>query len=247
MCGINGFSWEDQGLIQAMNERLVHRGPDAHGDYVGGGASLGHTRLSIIDLSERGRQPMVNEHGDVRIVVNGEIYNYLDLRKELVAAGHVFRSDSDSEVVLHGYEQWGPGVIERITGMFCFAVLDEKRRRIMLGRDRLGIKPLYYHHAGGKLIFSNEIKGLLCWEGLQRRVDLPGLYQYLGYEYVPAPRTLFDGVKKLRQGHYAIFEMDSGQFSETQYWDVRFAPASPAPRRRWRSFRPCSSWPSSAA
>lgn len=237
MCGINGFSWEDQGLIQAMNKRLVHRGPDAHGDYVGGGASLGHTRLSIIDLSQRGRQPMVNEHGDVRIVVNGEIYNYLDLRKQLIDAGHIFRSDSDSEVVLHGYEQWGPGVIERITGMFCFAVMDAKRRRIMLGRDRLGIKPLYYHHTGGKLIFSNEIKGLLAWDGLERRVDLPGLHQYLGYEYVPAPRTLFAGVNKLRQGHYAIFDMDSGSFTETQYWDVKFAPRFKRPEEAVEELR----------
>ena len=224
MCGISGFSWQDEELVQAMCGRLTHRGPDARGHYVGDGASLGHTRLSIIDLSERGRQPMVNEDGSVYIVVNGEIYNHMELRGELIAKGHVFRSNSDSEAVLHGYEEWGPGVIERLKGMFCFAVLDGPRRRVMLGRDRLGIKPLYYHHDGNKLIFANEIKALLAWPGLARRVDLTALYQYLGYEFTPAPRTLFEGVRKLRQGHYALFDLDSGAFEERQYWDLKFAP-----------------------
>ncbi|MEW5914636.1 MAG: asparagine synthase (glutamine-hydrolyzing) [Thermodesulfobacteriota bacterium] len=234
---MNGFSWEDQGLIQAMNRVLHHRGPDDRGQVVGFGASLGQTRLSIIDLSERGRQPMVNETGDVFVVVNGEIYNHLDLRAELIQAGHVFHSHSDSEVVLHGYEQWGPGVIERIIGMFCFAVLDGPRRRIMLGRDRLGIKPLYYHLSQGRLIFSNEIKAMLAWPGLERRVDLTSLFHYLGYEYVPAPRTLFAGVNKLRQGHYAIFELDSGRFEEKPYWDVRFQPRFSRPEEAVEELR----------
>jgi asparagine synthase (glutamine-hydrolysing) len=220
-----------------MGDRLVHRGPDDRGEVVAWGASLGQTRLSIIDLSSRARQPMVNEDGDVFMVVNGEIYNHLELRAELMAAGHVFYSNSDSEVVLHGYEQWGPQVIERLGGMFCFAVLDGKRRRIMLGRDRLGIKPLYYHHSGSKLIFSNEIKALLAWKGLERRVDLPALHQYLGYEYVPAPRTLFEGVKKLRQGHYAIFDLASGNFSEKQYWDLKFNPRFSRPQEAVEELR----------
>ncbi len=224
MCGINGFSWQDQGLIQAMGDLLTHRGPDDRAEMVGFGASLGQTRLSIIDLSERGRQPMVNETGDVFLVANGEIYNHLDLRAELIEAGHVFYSQSDSEVILHGYEEWGEGVISRLSGMFCFAVLDGKKRRVMLGRDRLGIKPLYYHRQGKQLIFSNEIKAMLAWPGLQRRVDLTGLYHYLGYEYVPAPRTLFDGVKKLLQGHYAVFDLESGEFIERPYWDLKFEP-----------------------
>ena len=237
MCGINGFSWEDSELIQAMGDRLVHRGPDDRGEICAFGASLGQTRLSIIDLSPRARQPMVNETGDTFLVVNGEIYNHLDLRDELIKAGHVFHSNSDSEVVLHGYEQWGEGVIERLSGMFCFAVLDGRERRIMLGRDRLGIKPLYYHHAGDKLVFSNEIKALLAWPGLERRVDVKALYQYLGYEYVPAPRTLFEGVNKLGQGHYAIFDMASGSFTEKQYWDMKFSPRFSRPEEAVEELR----------
>ncbi|MFH1060904.1 MAG: asparagine synthase (glutamine-hydrolyzing) [Pseudomonadota bacterium] len=229
MCGICGYSWQDEGLVQAMCASLRHRGPDAHGHFAGPEATLGHTRLSIIDLSERGRQPMHNEDRTVHIVVNGEIYNHQDLRKQLIAAGHVFHSNSDSEAVLHGYEEWGPAVIERLSGMFCFAVYDENQRRIMLGRDRLGIKPLYYWRNGTKLIFANEIKALLEWPGLERRVDLAALYQYLGWEFTPAPRTLFEGVKKLRQGHYALFDLTSGDWREQRYWDLKFAPAFTRP------------------
>jgi hypothetical protein len=130
MCGICGFSWQDEGLVRAMNDRLVHRGPDQHGLYVGQGASLGHRRLSIIDLSENGRQPMANEDNTVFLVINGEIYNHEDLRKELIAKGHIFHSRSDSEAVLHGYEEWGEKVCEKLSGMFCFAVLDTVKRRI---------------------------------------------------------------------------------------------------------------------
>ncbi len=237
MCGISGFSWQDQGLIEAMNQRLAHRGPDAAGYYLGEKATLGHTRLAIIDLSERGRQPMVNEDGSVRIVVNGEIYNHQDLRKELIAKGHVFTSDSDSEAVLHGYEEWGPAVIERLFGMFCFAVLDERQGRIMLGRDRLGIKPLYYHLSGKNIIFANEIKAMLAWPGLERRVDPQALYSYLGWEFTPAPQTLFEGVKKLRQAHYALFDLNSGAFSEHQYWDLKFAPAFSRPEEAVEELR----------
>lgn len=220
-----------------MCDRLVHRGPDDRGEFVGLGGSLGQTRLSIIDLSPRARQPMVNEDGDIQIVVNGEIYNHLELRRELIEKGHRFCSRSDSEVVLHGYEEWGPEFISRLNGMFCFAVLDGRRRRIMLGRDRLGIKPLYYHHQGKHLIFANEIKALLAWPGLERRVDLEALYQYLGWEFVPAPRTLFDGVRKLGQGNYALFEMETGRFQERPYWELSFQPAYRRPEEAVEDLR----------
>ena len=167
---------------------------------------------------------MVNEDKDVFLVANGEIYNHLDLRAELIQAGHHFYSDSDSEVILHGYEEWGTEVVRRLSGMFCFAVLDGRTRRILLARDRLGIKPLYYFQQGKKLIFSNEIKSMLSWAGLERRVDLTALYHYLGYEYVPAPHTLFDGVRKLRQGHLAVFELETGNFRQEPYWDLKFEP-----------------------
>ncbi len=222
MCGICGYSWEDPELVSKMADRLLHRGPDDRGQVVGGGASLGHTRLSIIDLSANGRQPLANEDGSVQAVINGEIYNQLDLRRDLEAKGHVFSSRSDSETVVHAYEEWGPDCCQRLSGMFCFALHDRRRRRLLLARDRLGIKPLYYHHDGRRLVFANEIKALLAWPGLERRVDLPSLYHYLGYEFVPAPGTLFAGVRKLRQGHYAVFEQESGDFSEERYWDLSF-------------------------
>ncbi|MCB2185620.1 MAG: asparagine synthase (glutamine-hydrolyzing) [Deltaproteobacteria bacterium] len=224
MCGICGISWEDHELIKEMTARLHHRGPDARGDHVGGGGSLGHARLSIIDLSPKGRQPMVNETGDIFLVHNGEIYNHQELRRELIAKGHQFYSQSDSESILHAYEEWGPECCRKIGGMFCFAILDTKKRLMVLGRDRLGIKPLYYHVVGNKLIFANEIKSMLAWPGLERAVDLTALYHYLGYEFVPAPRTLFKGINKLRQGHYAVFDMESGRLSEQKYWDIDFQP-----------------------
>lgn len=237
MCGICGFSWPDQVLAETMCQTLAHRGPDASGVHVGQAATLGHARLSIIDLSERGRQPMHNEDGQVHIVVNGEIYNHQDLRQELIAKGHVFRSNSDSEAVLHGYEEWGPAVIEKLYGMYCFAVLDERQKRIMLGRDRLGIKPLYYHHDGRTLVFANEIKAILDWPQFQRRVDSQALYEYLGWEFTPAPRTLFAGVNKLRQGHYAIFDMQTGQLDERRYWDLKFEPGFSRPEEAVEELR----------
>ena len=207
-----------------MGDTLKHRGPDDRGEYVGQGASLGQMRLSIIDLSENGRQPMVNETGDVFIVVNGEIYNHLDLRAELIGKGHVFHSNSDSEAALHAYEEWGPEFVKRLQGMFAIAIHDARNRKMYLARDRMGIKPLYYHHTGKELIFAGEIKAILQWPGYQRRVNVQALYQYLGWEFVPAPHTLFEGVNKLKQGHYAVFDMQSGEFKETKYWELKFEP-----------------------
>jgi asparagine synthase (glutamine-hydrolysing) len=237
MCGICGFSWEDRDLARDMVSRLSHRGPDASGVHVGGGASLGHARLAIIDLSAAGNQPLANEDGDVLLVANGEIYNHQELRRQLVREGHAFASNSDSEAILHGYEQWGEKVVERLSGMFAFALLDLKRRRILLARDRLGIKPLYYHRQGKRLIFANEIKALLAWPGLERRVDRRGLYRYLGYEFVPAPDTMFEGVKKLPQGHYAIFDLESGYLRERRYWDLEFRPAYRRPEEAVEDLR----------
>jgi asparagine synthase (glutamine-hydrolysing) len=237
MCGISGFSWEDNDLIRSMGNAIRHRGPDDRGEHVGLGASLGQMRLSIIDLSENGRQPMVNETGDVFIVVNGEIYNYLDLRAELIKRGHVFHSNSDSEVVLHGYEEWGPEIIQRLQGMYAFAIHDARNQRIMLGRDRLGIKPLYYHHNGRQLIFSGEIKAILEWPGYSRSVDLDSLYKYLGWEFVPAPKTLFKGINKLKQGHYVLFDMRTGELKETPYWELKFQPRFDSPQEAMEELR----------
>lgn len=237
MCGIAGFTWEDSELISNMTAALAHRGPDSHGERVADGVSLGHSRLAIIDLSPKGNQPMCNEDKTLWVVVNGEIYNHQDLRAELIKAGHVFYSNSDSESVLHAYEQWGEGFISRLTGMFCFALFDSRRKRVILGRDRLGIKPLYYHHDGRALIFANEIKAILQWPRFPRRVNPQALFHYLGYEFTPAPLTLFEGVNKLRQGHYAVFDMETGSLAEKPYWDLAFEPAYQRPEEAVEDLR----------
>ena len=144
MCGICGFNWRDEELIQRMNNQMVHRGPDQDGTYCCDHVSLGHRRLSIIDLSEQGRQPMFNEDGSLCLVFNGEIYNFQELRKILVSKGHIFRSNADSEVIIHAYEEYGIDVLDKLRGMFAFAIYDLKDKAIFLARDRIGIKPLYY-------------------------------------------------------------------------------------------------------
>ncbi|HEU5443908.1 MAG TPA: hypothetical protein VFU61_08785, partial [Steroidobacteraceae bacterium] len=200
MCGICGFNWSDERLIERMKARLVHRGPDDHGSYVAEGVSLGHRRLSIVDLSEAGRQPLSNEDGTVWITFNGEIYNHLELRSRLQARGHVFRSRTDTEAIVHAYEEYGLDFASHLTGMFALAIWDAPRRRLVLARDRLGLKPLYYTLEGGRLRFASEIKALLEDPTLPRALHRQGLLDLLGYEFVPAPATLFEGVRKLLPG-----------------------------------------------
>ena len=218
MCGICGFTWNDEGLIRAMAETLSHRGPDQDGFFCSDHVSLGHRRLSIIDLSENGRQPMFNEDGSVVVVFNGEIYNFAELRSELEHKGHVFSSRSDTEVIIHGYEEWGLGSIDRLRGMFAYALYDLKRKRLLLVRDRIGIKPIYYHYQDGKLRFASEIKAILEDPQVERRVNFQALYDYLGFEFVPAPHTMFDNINKLPAGHYLLLEND--EVSIEQYWDL---------------------------
>lgn len=226
MCGICGMTWNDAALVQRMAERLAHRGPDQEGEYCAEGISLGHRRLSIIDLSEKGRQPICNEDRTVWLVANGEIYNFQELRRELEQQGHRFTSQSDSEVIVHAYEEYGPEAVDRLRGMFAFALYDSTKRRLLLVRDRMGIKPLYYAECrvDGEpaLIFASEIKAMLEYRGLERRVNAQALYDYLGFEFVPAPQTMFAGIRKLPAGHLALFE--HGQLAIRQYWDLSFAP-----------------------
>jgi len=219
MCGICGFTGRDDALLEAMKSAIRHRGPDAEGSWTADGISLGHRRLSIVDLSESGRQPMSNEDGSVWITFNGEIYNQLDLRKELEAKGHVFRSHADTEVIVHGYEQWGDDCVGRLTGMFAFALWDTRRRRLLLARDRLGIKPLYWAHVNGRLSFASEIKALLCDPALPRDVSRQGLFDVMGYEFTPAPTTLFAQVQKLLPAHVLVLEAD-GRLETRRYWSL---------------------------
>ena len=228
MCGICGFNWADEQLIERMKETLVHRGPDADGTYVAPGVSLGHRRLSIVDLSDSGRQPLTNEDGTVWITFNGEIYNHTELRARLQGKGHVFRSRSDTEAIVHAYEEFGLEFVKHLTGMFAFAIWDAPRRRLVLARDRLGIKPLYYCAAGGRIRFASEIKALLADPLVPREVNSQALFDLMGYEFTPAPETLFSGIKKLLPGCILVVEGDGSQ-RLTRYWTLESKAVEPSP------------------
>jgi asparagine synthase (glutamine-hydrolysing) len=224
MCGICGFNWRDEGLVGRMAGCLAHRGPDQSGVYTDEGISLGHRRLSIIDLSEHGRQPMSNEDGTLRLVFNGEIYNFQELRRDLEGRGHRFLSRSDSEVILHAYEEYGVEGVHKLRGMFAFGLWDARRRRLLLVRDRIGIKPLYYYHDGHRLIFASEIKAILEDPAVPRELNPQALYDYMGFEFVPAPETLFRRIYKLPAGHYLLLR--DGQIEVKPYWDLSFRPGA---------------------
>ena len=229
MCGISGFvnrdgrpAELDEALLRKMTSAIAHRGPDGDGHFVQGPVALGHRRLSIIDLSQNGAQPMHNEDGSVTITFNGEIYNYLTLREELVAKGHQFRSRCDTEVLVHGYEEWGEALPERLLGMFAFAIWDAKKQRLFLARDRLGKKPVYYHLGRERFVFGSEIKSLLCDASVPRQLDEGALDLYLGARYVPAPLTMFDGIAKLPPSSCAVYE--NGALRVRRYWKTEFPP-----------------------
>lgn len=231
MCGICGL-WQSTGVVdeatlRLMNDRQAHRGPDDSGLYRNpdGRLGLGFRRLAIIDLSPTGHQPMTNEDGTLRIVFNGEIYNYPNLRKELVLAGHEFRSTSDTEVILHGYEEWGETVLRRLRGMFAFALWDEKSRVLFLARDRLGVKPLHYYWDGKRFAFASEIKSLLALPGIKTDLDHSAIWDYFTYLYVPTPKTAYKFIRKLPPAHYIKLGADfiyDGKLAPRieEYWDV---------------------------
>lgn len=207
MCGINGFSWEDTALVSEMNQVTRNRGPDDHGAYTDGAISLGHSRLSIIDLTENGHQPMCNEDQSVWIVYNGEIYNYQDLRSELVEKGHLFKSDTDTEVIIHAYEEFGLDFVNRFNGMWAFCIYDKNRNSLVLGRDQFGIKPLYYHVDSEGLIFSSMISALLCH-------DIPAvpndhaIMQYLSFNLEDHDSfTFFSTIEKIPTDTLFIYDL----------------------------------------
>lgn len=205
MCGICGIfdrsgSPISQGTLERMTSAMQHRGPDGEGWFVSDEVGLGHRRLSIIDI-EGGAQPIGNEDGTLQIVFNGEIYNYVELCKELVAGGHKFKTRSDTEVIVHAYEEWGKRCVERFNGMFAFALWDSNRRELFLARDHLGIKPLYYIDLGSRTLFASEIKALLQDSDCPRDVDLEALAELFTFRYVPSPKTLFRGILKLPPGY----------------------------------------------
>ena len=228
MCGIaglfdtRGMRDFDRGLVERMNDSQLHRGPDECGFHFEPGVAMAHRRLSIIDLST-GQQPLFNEDGSVCVVFNGEIYNYQTLVPELEALGHVFRTKSDTEVIVHAWEAWGDACVHRFRGIFAFALWDRNRETFFLARDRLGVKPLFYALLGdGTLAFGSELKVLMQLPGLNRQLDPLAVEEYFGLGYVAEPRTIFQGAKKLGSAEMLLIRRGDSTFSPRRYWDVRF-------------------------
>lgn len=237
MCGITGFLTKDsrlnkgeaQDLLSKMCQSIWYRGPDDHGIYVFGfdnnqnvplKVGLGHNRLSIIDLSSAGCQPMSNEDNSIWLTYNGEIYNFLELRESLVKKGHKFRSKTDTEVVIHSWEEWQEECVHKFNGMFAFALWDRNKNTLFVARDRMGQKPLYYTQTKGQLIFASELKAILKHPDIAKEIDLESLRKYLAYEYIPAPRTIFQGIQKLPAGYWLRYRDDKIEINK--YWDLNF-------------------------
>jgi asparagine synthase (glutamine-hydrolysing) len=233
MCGIVGI-WDSRGTrpveraqLVRMNESQHHRGPDETGTHVAPGIGLGHKRLSIIDLAT-GQQPLFNEDHSVVIVFNGEIYNYQELIPELQALGHQFRTRSDTEVIVHAWEAWGEACVDRLRGMFAFAIWDEKKQTLFLARDRLGVKPLFYAMLpDGMFVFGSELKSLLAHGGLRRDIDPRAVEDFFALSYVPEPRTIFSSALKLAPAHTLTLRRGQAMSEPRRYWDVSFAPGAP--------------------
>jgi asparagine synthase (glutamine-hydrolysing) len=226
MCGIAGIlnrdgAPVDEQLLRRMTDAIAHRGPDGEGQYVDGAVGLGNRRLAIIDLSAAGAQPMESGDGEVVVSYNGEIYNFRELRDELEREGHAFTSQTDTEVLVHGYEQWGPGVVERLNGMFAFAVWDRREQRLLLARDRYGIKPLYLARVGDVILFGSEIKSFLVHPAFRVALSAPHLLEYFTFQNVFSNGTLFAGVEMLPAGHWRTIGAREGERTE-QYWDFSF-------------------------
>ena len=234
MCGITGFVGqraEMQQILQEMMDLIAHRGPDGQGQFVEGPAALGQRRLSIIDL-EGGKQPMFNEDENLVVVFNGEIYNFQELSEELKAAGHTFATRSDTEVLLHGYEQWGKELLPRLRGMFAFAIWDRRLQTLFCARDHFGIKPLYYYQAeDGSLLFGSEIKSFLAHPSFKKELNRDQLELYLSYQYSPGENTFFKGVKKLLPAHW--MEWNAGKLTVERYWQPEFTPEDSRTLEEW--------------
>jgi asparagine synthase (glutamine-hydrolysing) len=229
MCGISGIidlraeRPVDERLLRAMNGALAHRGPDGDGFHFEPGVGLGHRRLAIIDL-EGGKQPLYNEDESIVVTFNGEIFNFMDIAEELLACGHVFRTRSDTEVIVHAWEEWNVECLQRFNGMFAFALWDRRRKTLLMARDRLGVKPLYYAElADGRLIFGSELKALLIVPELPRRIDASAVEDYFTFGYVPDPKTIFRDVKKLEPGAYLYVRRGDTGRTPVRYWDVPLA------------------------
>ena len=225
MCGIIGI-WNfakkvDRVEFARQRDLMTHRGPDGAGIYFSENENiaLGHRRLSLIDLSETGTQPMCNEDRTIWLTANGEIYNYKELRKELISLGHVFTSSGDSEIIIHGYEEWGTGILEKLKGMFAFCIFDQRKKLFFLARDRFGIKPCYYYHKNDVFLFASELKSIVSYHGFSKEINASSVCNFLTYRYVPSPDTIWKDANKLPPAHFMIVKEDqSVEISE--YWKL---------------------------
>ncbi|HEY4641153.1 MAG TPA: asparagine synthase (glutamine-hydrolyzing), partial [Thermoanaerobaculia bacterium] len=231
MCGIAGIldaDHADPGAAIAMANRIRHRGPDGSGEWSCAAISLSHRRLSIIDL-EGGRQPLANEDASVHVTYNGEIYNFRELRKTLLDCGHTFTTVSDTEVLVHAWEEWGRDCVEKLRGMFAFAIWDEKKQQLLLARDRAGIKPLYYYRSGSRFAFASELQAFSGWE---RTLDPEALDLYLHFQYIPAPYTIYKEIRKLPPAHTLLISPRS-EPDIRRYWSLRFEPGNGLSESQW--------------
>ncbi|MBR4554381.1 MAG: asparagine synthase (glutamine-hydrolyzing) [Ruminococcus sp.] len=234
MCGIVGFTnhiGSAEKVIRKMMERIVHRGPDSDGCYVDDKIAMGFRRLSIIDLSDKGSQPIFNEDRSVVITFNGEIYNYRELREELISQGHSFYTETDTEVLVHGYEQWGKGMLDRLRGMFGFVIYDKKNDTVFGARDFFGIKPLYYAKMGETLMWGSEIKSFLDHPDFRKELNTDALENYLSFQYSVTDETFFKNVFKLPAAH--CFTYKNGELKVERYWEIKFTPDEGPDLEQW--------------
>ncbi len=228
MCGILGRKNKEKKLNRSifdqMLDTLAHRGPDGRGVYTSqdGNVFIGHRRLSLIDLSEKGSQPMHNENRTIWLTANGEIYNYAELKNILQKKGHLFSSKSDSEVIIHGYEEWGTDVLLKLKGMFAFGLWDENKKQLFIARDRFGIKPLYYYYDNNEIIFSSEIKGIIEDKKIKREIDFSSFSDYFVYRYIPSPKTIWKNIYKVPPAHFIVFNQSNEKFVQ-KYWNLEIA------------------------
>ncbi len=223
MCGFCGFSGgllESEIALENMMNKIIHRGPDNHGKYITDKIAMGFRRLSIIDLGESGSQPMFNETGEIVITFNGEIYNYKELREELIEKGHIFKSNSDTECIIHGYEEYGKELLTKLRGMFAFVIWDSKSETLFGARDYFGIKPFYYSQVDGGLVYGSEIKSLLEHPSIKKEVNTEALESYLTFQYSVLPETFFKGIFKLMPSH--CFTWKDGKMEIERYWEPKF-------------------------
>ncbi|PIN80023.1 asparagine synthase (glutamine-hydrolyzing) [Candidatus Woesearchaeota archaeon CG10_big_fil_rev_8_21_14_0_10_30_7] len=228
MCGISGI-WEfknsvDKNILQKMNKIQQHRGPDDSGTMLTNRVGLGHQRLSIIDLSPKGKQPMSNENNSIWITFNGEIYNFQTLREELTKKGHRFKSDSDTEVIIHGYEEWGVNVVKKLRGMFAFAIWDSNNKIMFLARDRVGKKPLWYYKDKEKLVFASELKSLIQHPEIPRMINKKAISYYLSLGYIPHPISIFENIHKVEPAQAII--INQKEIKKYNYWNYEFKPTN---------------------